>query len=79
MGTVQKQRRLWAEITGRAPLRKLFLGAAKITIQEIESHVKPPLSAKEVLDSWARHGVTFWFDAVDGCIKARAFPVEGHE
>ncbi len=73
MGQMQRQKRYVREATGRARLKVLFRGAARLTVDQIEQFTTPPSTATEWLEEMAASGITFWYDAAADTIKAQAF------
>lgn len=72
MGQMQRRKRLWKEITGRARFRVLVRGWGRVSLGDLEEVAKP-VPAHVWLEGVAAQGVTFWFDPVDDVIKAQAF------
>jgi hypothetical protein len=76
MGQMQRQKRLWNELRGTAPLKALWAGMNRIPLQDFEIAAlmaEPPMTIKDLALDIAGRGITIWYDPSDGHIKAKAF------
>lgn len=76
MGQMQRRKRLNYEVTGRAKLRVIFRGMARVTLTQLEAAAQSgpqPMSVKAFAESLAANGVTIWYDAVNDEIRASAY------
>lgn len=75
MGQVQRRSRLLREICGHSkpkvflrPFRAVWPNVA--AFEDSASRATPPMEVKEFAEHLAQFGITTWYDAADGLIKA---------